>query len=40
MIRILTTLLPPDSGTARVAGFDVMADAPRSSLNPLCGPSL
>lgn len=29
MIRILTTLLPPDSGIARVAGFDVTADAPQ-----------
>jgi ABC-2 type transport system ATP-binding protein len=26
-VRILTTLLPPDSGTARVAGLDVVADA-------------
>jgi ABC-2 type transport system ATP-binding protein len=26
-VRILTTLLPPDSGTARVAGFDVVRDA-------------
>ena len=26
-VRILTTLLPPDAGTARVAGFDVVADA-------------
>ena len=25
-VRILTTLLPPDSGTARVAGIDVLAD--------------
>ena len=28
-VRILTTLLPPDSGSARVAGFDVVADADR-----------
>jgi ABC-2 type transport system ATP-binding protein len=28
-VRILTTLLSPDSGSARVAGFDVVADAPR-----------
>jgi ABC-2 type transport system ATP-binding protein len=26
-VRILTTLLPPDSGTATVAGFDVVRDA-------------
>jgi ABC-2 type transport system ATP-binding protein len=26
-VRILTTLLPPDSGTARVAGLDVVRDA-------------
>jgi ABC-2 type transport system ATP-binding protein len=26
-VRILTTLLPPDSGTARVDGFDVVDDA-------------
>ena len=26
-VRILTTLLPPDSGSARVAGLDVVADA-------------
>ena len=26
-VRILATLLPPDSGTARVAGLDVVADA-------------
>ena len=29
MVRILTTLLRPDSGTAAVAGFDVVADAPK-----------
>ena len=28
-VRILTTLLPPDGGTAQVAGFDVVRDAPR-----------
>src|SRR4051794_7932862 len=28
-VRILTTLLPPDAGTARVAGFDVVRDAAR-----------
>ena len=27
LVRILTTLLKPDSGTARVAGYDVVADA-------------
>jgi ABC-2 type transport system ATP-binding protein len=27
LVRILTTLLEPDSGTARVAGYDVIADA-------------
>src|SRR4051795_10947561 len=26
-VRILTTLLPPDGGSARVAGFDVVRDA-------------
>jgi len=26
-VRILTTLLPPDGGTARVAGYDVVKDA-------------
>jgi ABC-type branched-subunit amino acid transport system ATPase component len=29
LVRILTTLLRPDSGRARVAGFDVVADAGR-----------
>jgi ABC-2 type transport system ATP-binding protein len=29
IVRILTTLLKPDAGTARVAGLDVVADAPR-----------
>ena len=28
-VRILTTLLLPDQGSARVAGFDVVRDAPR-----------
>jgi ABC-2 type transport system ATP-binding protein len=28
-VRILTTLLPPDAGTARVAGFDVGRDGAR-----------
>jgi ABC-2 type transport system ATP-binding protein len=28
-VRILTTLLQPDEGAARVAGFDVVRDAPR-----------
>ena len=27
LVRILTTLLPPDRGRARVAGYDVVADA-------------
>jgi ABC-2 type transport system ATP-binding protein len=29
IVRVLTTLLPPDSGSARVAGLDVVADAAR-----------
>ena len=29
VVRILTTLLLPDEGSARVAGFDVVRDAPR-----------
>jgi len=29
VVRILTTLLPPDAGGARVAGFDVVRDAAR-----------
>jgi ABC-2 type transport system ATP-binding protein len=28
-VRILTTLLQPDAGHARIAGFDVVAEAPR-----------
>ena len=28
-VRVLTTLLRPDSGMARVAGYDVVAQAPR-----------
>jgi ABC-2 type transport system ATP-binding protein len=28
-VRILTTLLQPDEGSARVAGFDVVRDGPR-----------
>src|SRR5262245_54794287 len=28
-VHMLTTLLPPTSGTARVAGYDVMADGPK-----------
>src|SRR5712691_5108617 len=27
MVRILTTLIPPDGGQARVAGYDVVKDA-------------
>src|SRR6516162_406143 len=27
LIRMLTTLLPPTSGTARIAGFDIVAQA-------------
>jgi len=29
LVRILTTLLKPDAGSARVAGYDVLADAAR-----------
>jgi ABC-2 type transport system ATP-binding protein len=29
VVRILTTLLPPDTGSASVAGLDVVAEAPR-----------
>src|ERR671937_1874094 len=28
-VHVLTTLLPPTSGTARVAGFDVVKEGPR-----------
>src|SRR4051812_7034784 len=28
-VHMLTTLLPPTSGTARVAGFDVVRDGPK-----------
>src|SRR5678815_3025262 len=28
-VHMLTTLLPPTSGTARVAGFDVVKDGPK-----------
>src|SRR5262249_26041956 len=27
LIRVLTTLLPPTSGTARIGGFDIVAQA-------------
>jgi len=38
LVRILTTLLAPDSGTARVAGCDVVADAtPLRSMIGLAG---
>src|SRR5215831_3559272 len=38
LVRILTTLLTPDSGRARVAGFDVVADAvPLRSVIGLAG---
>jgi ABC-2 type transport system ATP-binding protein len=38
LVRILTTLLRPDSGRARVAGFDVVADAtPLRSVIGLAG---
>jgi ABC-2 type transport system ATP-binding protein len=32
-VLVLTTLLPPTSGTARVAGFDVVRDGPRVRAN-------
>src|ERR671925_397000 len=32
-VRILTTLLPPDGGTARVAGLDVVRDAAQLRAN-------
>jgi ABC-2 type transport system ATP-binding protein len=35
LVRILTTLLKPDSGSARVAGYDVVADA--TALRSLIG---
>ena len=31
-VHMLTTLLPPTSGTARVAGYDIVKDGPRSAL--------
>ena len=38
LVRILSTLLEPDAGTARVAGFDVVEAAhrgtPRASVSP------
>jgi ABC-2 type transport system ATP-binding protein len=38
LVRILTTLLKPDSGSARVAGYDVVADAvPLRSMIGLAG---
>jgi ABC-2 type transport system ATP-binding protein len=38
LVRILTTLLKPDSGSARVAGYDVVADArPLRSVIGLAG---
>jgi ABC-2 type transport system ATP-binding protein len=38
LVRILTTLLRPDSGSARVAGYDVVADAtPLRSMIGLAG---
>src|ERR1019366_6052870 len=35
LVRILTTLIKPDSGSARVAGYDVVADA--TALRSLIG---
>jgi ABC-type multidrug transport system ATPase subunit len=35
LIRVLTTLLIPDGGTARVGGFDVRKNA--SSIRPIIG---
>ena len=32
IVRILTTLLLPDAGSARVAGYDVVRDAARSAV--------
>jgi ABC-type multidrug transport system ATPase subunit len=38
LVRILTTLLKPDSGSARVAAYDVVADAaPLRSMIGLAG---
>ena len=31
LIKMLTTLLPPTSGTARVAGYDIVREPARSS---------
>lgn len=35
LIKILTTLLKPDSGTAKIGGYDVLSDA--KSLRPIIG---
>ena len=36
LVRILTTLLDADSGSAQVAGFDVLRD--KTSVRPVVGP--